>query len=81
MHGNELEWCADWFVQYSLGDAREGDGLRVASSSEVEGSFKVARGGSHRHAASEARVSYRYYENPKNLYYFIGVRPARALDR
>jgi len=81
VHGNVLEWCADWFVQYSLGDAREGDGLRVASSSEVEGSFKVARGGSHRHAASEARVSYRYYENPKNLYYFIGVRPARALDR
>jgi formylglycine-generating enzyme required for sulfatase activity len=79
VQGNVFEWCQDWFIQYDSGTPRSGDGLRIAQNEVVQSIFKIARGGSHRHGAGEARLSYRYYEHPSNLAYYIGVRPARRI--
>ncbi|MEM7305569.1 MAG: bifunctional serine/threonine-protein kinase/formylglycine-generating enzyme family protein [Planctomycetota bacterium] len=90
VHGNVYEWCEDSFVQYDgldgdpgddkIGTVRAGDGLREAIRTENESGVRILRGGSFRHGALQTRVSCRYYRLPRYFDYFIGVRPARAVD-
>jgi formylglycine-generating enzyme required for sulfatase activity len=74
MHGNVLEWCADWFGSYeSL--VREGDALR-----QVPGTvFRVYRGGSFLHPARRARSAYRDGGRPRNRHGYLGFRPAKGI--
>ena len=81
MHGNVFEWCKDWFVQYAeeFSTVASGDGYRTGSE-VTQAIFKILRGGSFKHGPLRARVSSRFYEHPRDIEYFMGVRPARSLD-
>jgi formylglycine-generating enzyme required for sulfatase activity/serine/threonine protein kinase len=79
VHGNVLEWCSDWFVAYDAGAPRQGDGYRVAETEAAQAIFRIARGGSLRHGSKETRLSYRHYERPHYVNYYLGVRAARPL--
>ncbi len=74
--GNVWEWCADVHGPYSSTPDPE-TGLRHASTSRQ----RVHRGGSFDSSYRYARCAFRYGDDPENAARFVGVRPARALDR
>jgi formylglycine-generating enzyme required for sulfatase activity len=71
MSGNVLEWCWDWYGDYTSTDKTDPTG---ASS----GSFRVGRGGNWNFSAESVRSAYRYgYANPYLRAYNVGFRLAR----
>ena len=82
VHGNVMEWCRDWFVQYRPEMSRldPGDGYRRAVEAPYQAAFRILRGGSFRHGVAKTRLSARYYQLPGFIDYFVGVRPARAVE-
>ena len=67
MSGNVLEWCHDWYDDYSADAQTEPVG-------PVTGSVRVGRGGGWNGSAEDCRVSYRYYSTPGNRYSILGFR-------
>ncbi|MBR4492985.1 MAG: formylglycine-generating enzyme family protein [Bacteroidales bacterium] len=59
MNGNVLEWCSDWYSEYS-------DVMQTNPKGPTSGSDRVVRGGSWYDCAEHCRVSYRDYGDPRN---------------
>ena len=70
MHGNVLEWCADWY------DGSYAGGVNPTGPSS--GSRRVCRGGSWGHAASDCHSASRFSLPPDERSEFVGFRVVRA---
>ena len=73
MSGNVLEWCQDWYADYS-------DEIQFDPIGPDEGSQRVVRGGAYNSAAAGCRVSSRGSFNPDSASASIGLRLALDFD-
>jgi len=73
--GNLFEWCADGYGSYGL-PVLPGTGERRVHAPELG----VLRGGAFNSTAMLARSAYRMNAPPQSTDFFVGVRPARAMD-
>jgi formylglycine-generating enzyme required for sulfatase activity len=71
VHGNVIEWCADWYGRY--GDAATDGAVRTRRGS---GAARVRRGGSWRSIAAYCRSAHRSWSRPAMRGSFLGFRPA-----
>lgn len=69
MHGNVLEWCADWFSEKYYSTA---SGLDPAGP--AEGRLRVARGGAWNTRANRCRSAFRGRLNPRVRFDYVGLR-------
>lgn len=67
MHGNVLEWCSDWYGDYSTEAVTNPTGA-------TNGMSRVLRGGSWYGSAWNARSAFRYYSTPDYGNYYVGFR-------
>ena len=67
MHGNLMEWCADWYGPYELGPLTDPSG-------PSEGQLRVLRGGSWDTPASLARSANRWANYPVLRTDYVGFR-------
>lgn len=72
MHGNEWEWCLDWYASSLTG----GTDPKGSSS----GSYRVLRGGCWDSLASGCVSSIRNYRSPSHEIYYYGFRLVRTLS-
>jgi formylglycine-generating enzyme required for sulfatase activity len=71
MHGNVVEWCADWFAAYESGRAMDPKGPQ-------DGRNRVLRGGCWNGYARVSRSAFRYYDEPGKRYRYFGFRLVRG---
>ncbi len=74
--GNVSEWCLDTWEDWDVQHPRDGDGF--CSVDETAHNY---RGGGFLHGPAEARSSTRNGGPPAFFSYYVGLRPARALER
>ena len=77
MHGNVLEFCADWKVSYAVPPA-PGTGLRLPTG-DARAETRVARGGCYQFGLRNARSADRHEFPPGYPSNLAGLRPARAV--
>jgi serine/threonine protein kinase/formylglycine-generating enzyme required for sulfatase activity len=78
IQGNVSEWTRSHHHPESSALPRNGDGLREV---EVLTDHMIHRGGSWSHGFLNQRSAARMMESADSNYYFIGLRPARAVQR
>ncbi len=71
MTGNVWEWTADWHGAYG--------GAAVDPTGAASGSRRVLRGGSWYDDPVDARVAFRFRNDPGNRYYNLGLRLLRSV--
>jgi formylglycine-generating enzyme required for sulfatase activity len=71
MHGNVVEWCADWFSYYPTGKAFDPKG-------PDKGEDRVLRGGAWSDNGWSCRSAYRYRYHPDNRDSAFGFRLSRG---
>ena len=72
MHGNVLEWCADWYGPYESGRVRNPTG-------PASGALRMLRGGSwHTYAPRRCGSTIRYRYSPVDRYVLLGFRVVRT---
>jgi formylglycine-generating enzyme required for sulfatase activity len=76
VHGNLWEWCQDGYDADFYGRSHPKDPL----ASWQDSGYRVYRGGSFFHGASNARSAFRPATTPASAGYVLGVRPARVLE-
>jgi formylglycine-generating enzyme required for sulfatase activity len=69
MHGNVLEWCADWFGEY------DSDQSQVDPIGPDSGDLRVCRGGGYWDFAGWCRSAYRSHVVPERRAPLLGFRP------
>ena len=72
MSGNVLEWCTDWYWEYTTEN-------KTDPIHHIQTESKVGRGGSWFEDAMQSRISERYYEDPKFQYDLLGFRIAQTI--
>ncbi|RDH87974.1 MAG: formylglycine-generating enzyme family protein [endosymbiont of Escarpia spicata] len=74
MHGNVIEWCADWYGDYPEGEDED----PVGPPKGVLRGFRVLRGGSWVSGGRNLRSACRGIDDPGSRYLNIGFRLARG---
>lgn len=69
MSGNVLEWCCDWYGDYT-------SGAQTNPKGPESGSLRVHRGGSWIYLAGSCRSSFRIFNFPTYRYSYFGLRLA-----
>jgi formylglycine-generating enzyme required for sulfatase activity len=72
MHGNVLEWCGDWYGDYPTQSI-----LNPVGPSR--GTWRVARGGSWHHGASDCRCAARFRVDAAQSVNYLGFRVVMEL--
>ena len=70
MSGNVVEWCSDWYGNYSSS--------AQTNPYKNSGSGRVVRGGGYGGVAMFTRVAFRYVFSPTFTFYDLGFRIART---
>lgn len=69
MHGNVLEWCADWFGENYYAEAPA-----IDPTGPTEGRLRVARGGAWNTRGNRCRSAFRGRLNPRVRFNYVGLR-------
>ena len=72
MHGSVMEWCEDWYAEYTTGAATDPKG-------PVKGKDRVYRGGAFNLYKSLSRSSHRDKGYPNFLWYTMGFRLVKTI--
>jgi formylglycine-generating enzyme required for sulfatase activity len=70
--GNVMEWCNDWYGEYSTSDIADPSG-------PIRGTIRALRGGSWLINAERVRAAYRYRFPPNTRLSYVGFRVVQTL--
>jgi formylglycine-generating enzyme required for sulfatase activity len=77
VHGNVWEWCLDAYLEYAYSHGQTDDPLVPTYAAET----RVYRGGSFNSSAAPSRCAFRSWGTPELVGPYLGVRPARRIER